>query len=147
MCKILCIHEFSREWVYIHYHSISGMHDPKVLKTTGVEMGWRWNRRFLTDGCWQVFQTDQRKLARDFPGDPVIKNLHSNARDTGSIPGWGNKIPHATEQLSLWVTKGKPTCPGARGLQWLEKNPCAATKIPTHHNEDPCAELRLNAAK
>ena len=34
----------------------------------------------------------------DFPGDPVVKNPHSNAGDEGSIPGWGTKIPHATGQ-------------------------------------------------
>ena len=32
---------------------------------------------------------------RDFPGGPVVKNLPSNAGYTGSIPGWGTKIPHA----------------------------------------------------
>ena len=31
----------------------------------------------------------------DFPGGPVVKNLPSNAGDTGSIPGRGTKIPHA----------------------------------------------------
>ena len=32
----------------------------------------------------------------DFPGDLVIKKLPFNAEDTGSIPGWGTKIPQAT---------------------------------------------------
>ena len=27
-------------------------------------------------------------LAQDFPGGPVFKNLPSNARYVGSIPGW-----------------------------------------------------------
>jgi len=35
------------------------------------------------------------KRIRDFPGDPVFKNLPSNAAHRGSIPGWGTKIPHA----------------------------------------------------
>lgn len=43
-CKILCTREFSREWVRTFYHSINGTHDPKVLKTTGVEMGTGWVR-------------------------------------------------------------------------------------------------------
>ena len=30
---------------------------------------------------------------------PGVKNLSSNARDMGSIPGWETKIPHATRQL------------------------------------------------
>ena len=35
----------------------------------------------------------------DFPDDPVVKNLPSIVGDLGSIPSWGIKIPHATEQL------------------------------------------------
>ena len=31
---------------------------------------------------------------------PVDKNPPSSAGDVGSIPRWGTKIPHATEQLS-----------------------------------------------
>ena len=37
-----------------------------------------------------------KKQIRDFPGSPVIKTLHSGG--TGSIPGWGTKIPHATQR-------------------------------------------------
>ena len=36
---------------------------------------------------------------RDFPGSPVVKNLPSNARAMGSIPGQGTIIPHAMGQL------------------------------------------------
>ena len=32
----------------------------------------------------------------DFPGGPVVKNLPSNAGDTGSVSGQGTKIPHAS---------------------------------------------------
>ena len=32
----------------------------------------------------------------DFPDDPVVKT--TTAGGTGSIPGWGTKIPHATWQ-------------------------------------------------
>ena len=32
----------------------------------------------------------------DFSGGPVVKTLRApNAGGTGSIPGWGTKIPHA----------------------------------------------------
>ena len=31
----------------------------------------------------------------DVPGGPVVKTSSSNAAGTGSIPGWGIKIPHA----------------------------------------------------
>ena len=30
----------------------------------------------------------------------MIKNLPFSAGDSGSIPGWGTKIPHASGQLS-----------------------------------------------
>ena len=43
-----------------------------------------------------------------FPGGLVIKNLPGNARDTGSIPGWGIKIPHASKQLSPHATTIEP---------------------------------------
>ena len=38
------------------------------------------------------------------PGGPVVKNPPCNAGDTGLIPGWGTKIPYATEQLSPRTT-------------------------------------------
>ena len=44
----------------------------------------------------------------DFPGGPVVKNPPSNAGDAGSIPGWGTKIPHAMEQLSLHAATTEP---------------------------------------
>ena len=34
----------------------------------------------------------------DFPGGPVIKSVSSNAWETGSIHGWGAKIPCALQQ-------------------------------------------------
>ena len=49
----------------------------------------------------QVPKSTQRNVGSwDFPGGAVVKNPPSNAGDTGSIPGWGIKIPHATGQLS-----------------------------------------------
>ena len=47
---------------------------------------------------------------RDFPGGPVVKNPPSNARDVGSIPGRGTKIPHAAGQLSPCTTTTEPAC-------------------------------------
>ena len=45
-------------------------------------------------------------------------NLPANAGDTGLVPGSGNKIPHATGQLSPWDTTTEPalqsTCAAAR---------------------------------
>ena len=39
---------------------------------------------------------NQEHLQGDFPGDPVVKTLPSNAEGTGSIPGWEAKILHAS---------------------------------------------------
>ena len=44
------------------------------------------------------FLRQQRQLG-DSPGGPVVKNPPSNARDMGSNPGWGTKIPHVVGQL------------------------------------------------
>ena len=38
---------------------------------------------------------------RDFSDDSVVKNMPSNAGNTGTIPGQGTKVPHAMGQLSL----------------------------------------------
>ena len=39
----------------------------------------------------------KNNLLRDFPGGPAVKTLASTAgHDTGLIPGWGTKVPHAT---------------------------------------------------
>ena len=40
----------------------------------------------------------------DFPGGPVVKNLPSNAGDTGLIPGRETKILHVVGQLNLYAT-------------------------------------------
>jgi len=35
---------------------------------------------------------------RDFPGGPVVKTLPFTAEGVGSIPGWGPKILHTSQQ-------------------------------------------------
>ena len=56
-------------------------------------------------------------MGGDFPGGPVVKNLPSNAGDTGSIPGQGTKIPHAMRQLeSLHAATTEPLCSRAVAL-------------------------------
>ena len=39
----------------------------------------------------------------------MVKNLPSNAKDMGSIPGQGTKIPH-----TAWQVSTEPVHPGAR---------------------------------
>ena len=64
-------------------------------------------------------------MGGDFLDGSVIKNLSCSAKDAGSVPGQGTKIPHALEQLSLGIT----------------------TTEPVHHNERSCMlQLRLNVA-
>ena len=46
-------------------------------------------------GPW-IAKTIFKKNNRDFPGDPVVKTLPSNAGGASSIPGQGAKIPHAS---------------------------------------------------
>ena len=73
----------------------------------------------------------ENNTVRDFPGDPVAKNLPCNARAAGLIPGWGTKIPHATEQLSLHTTATEPTHSRARVPQ-LERS---STITKTRHSQ------------
>ena len=40
-----------------------------------------------------------------FPGGPVVKDLPSNEEDADLVPGWGTKIPHATESLNATTRK------------------------------------------
>ena len=42
-----------------------------------------------------------------FLSGPVVKNLPTNAGDTGSIPPLGRKILHTEGQPSLWATTAK----------------------------------------
>ena len=44
------------------------------------------------------------KQTRDFPHDPVVKSLPSNAGDMGSISSRGTQFSQAAEQLSLDTT-------------------------------------------
>ena len=62
----------------------------------------------------------------DFSGGPVVKNLHRYARDTGSIPGQGTRIPHAVEQLSSCSGSTEPKCSGVYPPR--PESPCAATE-------------------
>ena len=95
----------------------------------------------------------QKKYSWDFAGGPVVENPPSNARDAGSIPGRGTKIPHATGQLSLRATTTElvrlneracmpqttgPMHSGAHVPQLGRKNPHATTREkPVRRNEEP----------
>ena len=53
---------------------------------------------------FKIFVSPKDFSLRDLPESSVVKNLPANARDLGSNPGQGTKIPHAAEQLSLHTT-------------------------------------------
>ena len=74
--------------------------------------------------CKQVYPS--KKHPGDFPGGPVVKNPPSNARDVGSIPGQGTKIPHAAGQLSPCVT--------IREAARRKKDPAQLRVIFPHHS-------------
>ena len=76
-------------------------------------------------GMWKI--TLKGKVT-DFPGGPVVKNLPSNAGDTGSIPGQGTRISHAMGKQRLCATATEPTCPNLRSHMLYRKIPHAATK-------------------
>ena len=44
----------------------------------------------------------------NFLSGPGLNIPPYNARDMGSIPDKGKKIPHATGQLSQWATTSEP---------------------------------------
>ena len=60
-------------------------------------------------------------LRVNFPGDPVVKNLPSNAGDTGSNAGQGTKVLCPAGQLNLCATTAEPAYHNWRSL-------CPATK-------------------
>ena len=81
----------------------------------------------------------------------MVKNPPSNAGDTGSIPGQGTKIPHATGQLNPHATTTEltrlnerahvpqttePTCPGAQAPQLERENPHATTREKSAHGNE-----------
>ena len=58
----------------------------------------------------------------------MVKNLPSNAGDTGSIPGQGTRVPRATGKQRLCATAAEPMCPNWRSHVLHHKIPHAATK-------------------
>ncbi|XP_054945519.1 uncharacterized protein [Physeter macrocephalus] len=76
--------------------------------------------------------TIKKLVLWDFPGGPVVKNPPSNAGGSGSIPGRGTKIPHASGQLSPHITATELTSLNERALVLQLQSPCALE--PTCHN-------------
>ena len=104
----------------------------------------------------KLVQSNNQRKFWDFPCGPVVKNLLCNARNPGSIPGWGAKIPkalgqplcfseisHAARQLSPRATTRGPAC--------CNQSLCtiaAAADIPHLMQErSPMLQLRPDAVK
>ena len=80
---------------------------------------------------------------RDIPGGPVVKNLPSNARDAGSIPGQGTKIPHAAGQLSPRTTTTELACLNERDCIPQTTEPtCSGACVPQLERENPQATMK-----
>ena len=80
-------------------------------------------------------------MFRDFPGGPVVKNPPSNAGHSGSIPGWGTKMAHTMEPLSLCTTSREDCAlqllsPGSRehALQQEKQSSTAKTQCSQKKN-------------
>ena len=70
----------------------------------------------------------------DFPGGPVVKNLPSNARDTGAIPGQGTKIPHTLGQLNPCMAMTKTCTLSVYALQYekpQQREACTQKRRPS----------------
>ena len=85
-----------------------------------------------------------KKVIPGLPGGPVVKNPPCNAEDVGLIPGWGTKIPHAAEQLSLSATITEA---------WVLCSPHATTRVCASQQKTPMMQrscmpqLRPDTAK
>ena len=64
----------------------------------------------------------------------MVKNPHSSAGDVGSIPGWGTKIPRASEQLGPPTTTTEPAL-RCRSLYTTVREARAATKMQSSQKE------------
>ena len=58
-----------------------------------------------------------KKTLRDLPGAPMVKNLPSNVKESGSMPGQRTKIPHATTKSLSATTKDLTCCKEDRRSQ------------------------------
>ena len=67
-------------------------------------------------------------MSGDFPGGPVVKT--STAGFTGSIPGGGNKIPHAKKTVEPWSEWGRELTVLILRERFLQGKGAASTKAP-----------------
>ena len=73
----------------------------------------------------------------------MVKNLPGSAGDTGSIPGWGTKIPHASKQLSLLALEPQLGIPCDKRV-WCNKDSACCSSDLTQPNEYIKKNISLN---
>ena len=59
---------------------------------------------------WKIKMLSKNFRYRDFSSGWAVKNPSCNSGDMGSIPGWGTKIPHDSEQLRTHTPQLKNWC-------------------------------------
>ena len=69
-------------------------------------------------------ESQHQQSVWDFPGGPAVQSP-CTARDAGSAPGQGTKVPQAMEQLSLYHNLS--LCPPKEDPPWRKEDP----KCPT----------------
>ena len=61
-----------------------------------------------------MFLIERKRICRDFPGGPMVKNPPCNAGEVGSIPGQRTRIPQRGETKppprNYWATTRESTC-------------------------------------
>ena len=67
-------------------------------------------------------ESQRQQSVWDFPGGSAVQSP-CTARDAGSAPGQGTKIPQAMEQLSPCTTATEPAC--SRACVPQLQSPCA----------------------
>ena len=94
-------------------HSLNTYFVVQVWMTIHYGFSFFWGKNLLllmitsqTLSIWSVMkqaalQRCQKCNSSDFPGSPVVKNLHYNAGGADSTPGQGSKIPYSMELLAF----------------------------------------------
>ena len=94
----------------MHFLSCDPHIDPKRLQLLGISiksyklLSSNFKKKLLQQNISSVQKNPRNNIkisiSGESPGGPVVRNPPSSGGDSGSIPGWGTKIPHAAGQLS-----------------------------------------------
>ena len=150
--------------IFIFQNKNSGMQKEISTQT------YTWDTRETFNDCHQAnhwglscrpaageAQTCRRSERGDFRGGPVVKSAPSNALEAGPVPGWGTKVPHAVEHLSLLPQLLSPGPPEpwrhnwrvcvSQLLKWLHLWTCGTTRVHAPEQRSRVLLLRPSVAK